>query len=112
MSPRTVAAGLLALYILAAAIEPADGGELYASGGLALQAKHGPCMMANGKPGQWCKWDRSQPQPLLGHVELGYSVGAGRWSAALYVRHESQPTRNDYGVNSVGITTRVTIWKN
>lgn len=98
--------GLLTIYALAALVEPADAGELYASGGFAWQVPHGRCT-GNGV----CRWDRTEPDPLLGHLELGYSIGKGRWLAALYARHESQPTRFDFGVNSIGVAARVTLWR-
>lgn len=104
---RYIGPGLLALYVLAALIEPADGAELYAAGGLAYQVPHAGCRLPDGGPATYCLWDRTQPDPLLGHVEVGLSWQRGRWQADLYARHESQPTRFDYGCNSVGLAVRV-----
>lgn len=103
--------GMLALYVLAAVIEPADGAELYAAGGLAYQIPHAGCRMPDGSLAAYCRFDRTHPDPLLGHVEVGVSVDRGRWSASLYARHESQPTRFDFGCNSVGVAARAVLWR-
>lgn len=96
----------VALYILGAAIEPADAGELYLQGGAAYQFRNSPCKAAGGEPLNWCKWDRSIIAQPLAHLELGWAESAGRWQTTFYLRHESMPTLPDKGVNQAGVAVR------
>ena len=102
-----IRATIAAATILAAGA--AQGGELYAQGGIAWQAPHGACHTASGAVG-WCMWDRIEYVPVLAHLEIGYTIERGRWSTDLYARHESLPTVNDFGVNQIGIAARVRLW--
>lgn len=99
---------LCALAVLVSGASQA--GQLYAGGSLAWQGQHAACHMADGSIAQACKWDRPIVLPLLGSVEVGYTVTRGRVQADLYARHESAPAVSDLGVNTLGVAVRVRLW--
>jgi hypothetical protein len=103
----------VAMKVLALLLLPltASAGDLYAQAGIGYQFHHPACTLPTGQVAQYCRWDRTEYQPLLAHIELGYTVRQGRFSADLYVRHESLPTiRQDFGVDHVGVSGRVVLW--
>lgn len=90
-------------------LSTAQAGEMYVQGGIGLQAQHGGCY-ANGQRMPVCLWDRTQVQPVVGSVELGYAHAAGRFTFSLFARHDSQPAVNDYGINQIGAAIRLRLW--
>jgi len=83
-------------------------GELYMEGGLAHQFRHGSC----GQPYTYCTWDRNFYKPALAHLEFGISQEfTNRLSGSIFVRHESLPTVNDYGVNQFGVSLKLSLLK-
>jgi hypothetical protein len=106
MKARTIGIVLVAGYLLCGFIDPADGAELYAQTGLAYQVPHGRCD-GNGI----CRWDRNDYSAALAHIEIGLSQTAGRWTGSLYARHESLAACHDFGVNQIGASLRVTLWR-
>jgi hypothetical protein len=107
-----IGAAVIVLVLLVASLysTTAHGAEVYLQGGLAYQFRHPACDI-NGHVAEYCRFDRTEYSPMLGHVELGVAQSMGRWQGTVYARHESLPcTGKDYGVDQVGVSLRVRLW--
>ena len=122
MKPTTVLVWIMLLGLLiAVAMSPrCHAGELYVQAGMAHQFSHPNCVSHEyfdtyGHPVYLetdCLNDRIQVSSHpLAHLEFGLAETAGRYTFTLYARHESVVNLRDYGVNQLGVSMRVRLWR-